>query len=345
MPWYNSLPLHYKNCLIYLSIFPQNDGNIRRTSLVRRWAAENLIAGRNGSAAHDEAEHCFTVLLAKRFILRRDIGAAGKVKSCRVNDFISKFIMDIAREEKFVDADLQPNFGHRISIHNRGQLQQVLWTLQASGPSPCLNIRKHSTNTEDGQTLDDLTKFLETLPSFAQLGLLTVLDLEGFDGLKDYHLKNICEIFQLRYLNLRRTKITKLPKQIEKLQQLETLDIRETAVRSFGTSSVVLPMLKHMLAGCTQHPNEDVESFSTVCMPLGTGSMTNLQILCHVDVSGKEDRLVEIGKLLQLRKLGVVFRSKRDNFKHLLQAIEKLNQSLLSLSLCGNNRWPQDYRH
>ncbi|KAM3298859.1 hypothetical protein ACQJBY_040377 [Aegilops geniculata] len=335
MFWYNNLPLHYKNCLIYLSIFPQNDGDhIKRTSLVRRWAAENLITGRNGSAAQDEAEHCFNVLLAKRFLLHTGTGAAGKVKSCRVNSLISKFIGDIAREEKFVDADLQPDFGHRISIHNRSQLQHVLGTLQASPrPSSCWNIRKHSTDTEDGQTLDDLTKFLERLPSFASLGLLRVLDLEGFDGLKDYHVDNICEIFQLRYLNLRRTKITKLPKKIEYLQQLETLDIRETAVRSFATKAVVLPMLKHMLAGNTQDPNEDIESFSTVCMPSEIDKATNLQILCHVDVSGKEDQLVEIGKLLELRKLGVVFRGNRNNFKHLLQAIEKLNKSLLSLSL------------
>ncbi|XP_044968490.1 disease resistance protein Pik-2-like [Hordeum vulgare subsp. vulgare] len=335
MFWYNSLPLHYKNCLIYLSIFPQNDGDhIRRTSLVRRWAAENLIIGRNGSTAQDEAEHCFDVLLAKRFILRRDISAAGKVKSCKVNGLISKFISDIAREEKFVDADLEPDFGRRISIHDRRQLQQVLGTVHASPrPSSCWNIRKHSTNSEDGQTLDDLTKFLETLPSFAGLGLLRVLDLEDFDGLKDHHVDNICEIFQLRYLNLRRTKITKLPKKIEYLQQLETLDIRETAVTSFATKAVVLPMLKNMLAGCTQHPNEDIESFSTVCMPRGIDKATNLQILCHVDVSGKEDRLTEIGKLLQLRKLGVVLQSNGENFKHLLQAIERLNQSLRSLSL------------
>ncbi|VAH54302.1 unnamed protein product [Triticum turgidum subsp. durum] len=333
MFWYNSLPLHYKNCLIYLSIFPQNDGNIRRTSLVRRWAAENQITGRNGSAAQDEAERCFNVLLAKRFLLPRGIGAAGKVKSCRLNGLISKFISDFASEEQFVDADLQPDFGCRISIQNRRQVQQVLGTIQASRPSSSRNIRKHSTNNEDGQTLDDLTKFLERLPSFARLGLLRVLDLEGFDGLQDHHVGNICEIFQLRYLNLRRTKITKLPREIKNLQQLETLDIRETAVRSFGKKVVVLPMLKNMLAGCTKHPNEDMEPFSTVCMPLEIGNMTNLQIMSHVDVLGQEDELIEIGRLQQLRKLGVVFRSNINNFRHLLQAIERLNKSLLSLSL------------
>ncbi|KAG8083766.1 hypothetical protein GUJ93_ZPchr0016g2497 [Zizania palustris] len=42
---------------------------------------------------------------------------------------------------------------------------------------------------------------------------------------------------------------------------------------------------------------------------------------------------MDIGKLLQLRKLGVVFNGNQNSFKHLLQAIEKLNRSLISLSI------------
>ncbi|XP_047078964.1 disease resistance protein Pik-2-like [Lolium rigidum] len=333
--WYNSLPLRYKNCLIYLSIFPKDGTIIRRTSLVRRWTADNLITGRNGSSALDEAESCFNVLLAANFLLHSDISASGKVKSCKVNGLISNFICDIAREKKFVDAELHPDLGSRISVHNRSQLQQVLATNRVSRQKySCWNIQKQSTENQDGQRLDELTKFFENLPAFARLGLIRVLDLEGYDGLNNNHLNNICEMFQLRYLNLRRTKITKLPRHLENLQQLETLDIRETRVSSFATKVVVLPMLKHMLAGCkSSNEYTEAEPVSTVCLPDGTGRMTNLQILCHVDVSSKEDHLIEIGKLQQLRKLGVVFRSRNSNFKHLLQAIEKLNKSLLSLSI------------
>uniref|UniRef100_A0A0E0Q3W1 Rx N-terminal domain-containing protein n=1 Tax=Oryza rufipogon TaxID=4529 RepID=A0A0E0Q3W1_ORYRU len=338
MFWYNDLPVHYKSCLTYLSLFIQDDGSssnstmmIRRTSLVRRWAAESIITERNGQTALDEAERCFGVLLAKRFVLERDIGASGKIKSCAVNGLISKFITKVAREDNFVDADLQPDFAHRVSIWNRSQLQQVLAELQASprpSSSSCWNMRKHY-----DQPLDDLTIFLKSLPAFSRLGLLKVLDLEGCDGLKDHHLENICKLFQLRYLNLRRSKLTKLPKKIQNLQQLETLDIRETTVSSFATKSLVLPMLKHLLSGYTQQQNEQTEKFSTVRMPRGIGSMTNLQVLCHVVVSGIEDELMDIGKLLQLRKLGVVFHGDQNSFKHLVQAIEKLHKSLISLSI------------
>ncbi|KAG8083765.1 hypothetical protein GUJ93_ZPchr0016g2589 [Zizania palustris] len=213
-----------------------------------------MITRRDGLAALDEAERCFDVLLAKRFVLESEIGASGKVKSCVVNGLISKFITKVAREENFVDADLQPDFAHRVSIRIRNQLQQILAQLQSS-PRPnssSWNICKNSIPREEDQPLDDLTLFLESLPVFSRLGLLKVLDLEGCDGLKEHHLENICKLFQLRYLNLRRSKITKLPKKIENLQQLETLDIRETAVSSFATKALVLPMLKHLLSGCTE---------------------------------------------------------------------------------------------
>ncbi|VAH10864.1 unnamed protein product [Triticum turgidum subsp. durum] len=44
---YNDLPYHLKACLLYLCAFPE-DFEIRRGSLIRRWAAEGLIIGMYG---------------------------------------------------------------------------------------------------------------------------------------------------------------------------------------------------------------------------------------------------------------------------------------------------------
>ncbi|CAD6343513.1 unnamed protein product [Miscanthus lutarioriparius] len=311
---YNDLPSHYKSCLLYLSILfermyltsssPQ-DFRVKRTSIVRRWAAENLITKRDGLVATVEAERCFDALVIHGLIRPVDIGAAGKVKTCTVHHRILSFITKMARDEGLVDTDLPPDLASRLSIRNGIRLQQ---------------LQHHKMKNVKG--------FVE------------VLDLEGFKGLKKHHLKDICnKVYQLKYLSIRNTDITELPKDIEKLRYLETLDIRQTKIRTLSSKAVVLPKLMHLLAGNVEHQRKDAasgsggRSFSTVQMPRGIGSMTDLQILCHAEVFNSADELMEVGRLQQLRKLGVVLRGKEARLGHFLRVIERLNECLSSLSL------------
>lgn len=68
---YDDLPNQFKVCFVYLSIFP-SESEIRRTSLVRRWAAEGLVFGRDGRHATDEAERCFNELVDRGLLLHAD---------------------------------------------------------------------------------------------------------------------------------------------------------------------------------------------------------------------------------------------------------------------------------
>uniref|UniRef100_A0A0A9D277 Disease resistance R13L4/SHOC-2-like LRR domain-containing protein n=1 Tax=Arundo donax TaxID=35708 RepID=A0A0A9D277_ARUDO len=187
--------------------------------------------------------------------------------------------------------------------------------------------------------MDYTEAFLESLPTSPPLGLVEVLDLEGFKGLKKHHLKDICDkVFQLKYLSIRNTDVTELPKEIEKLRYLETLDIRQTRIRTLTTKEILLPKLMHLLAGHIEDQIKDDsvrsgKSFSTVHMPRGIANMTELQILCHVEVSNSADELMDVGRLQQLRKLGIVLRGKEARIGHLLRVIERLNECLCSLSV------------
>jgi hypothetical protein len=81
-------------------------------------------------------------------------------------------------------------------------------------------------------------------------GIIQVLDLEGWKGLKEKHLKNdICKMLVLKYLSLRRTDIAKIPKKIGKLEYLETLDIRETHVEELPKSVEKLKRISSILGG------------------------------------------------------------------------------------------------
>ncbi|KAF7026509.1 hypothetical protein CFC21_038620 [Triticum aestivum] len=333
---YNDLPSKYKSCLMYLSIFPK-DRTITRTILVRRWIAEGLInptreyyttQGQldNATTLEVVAKHHFEMLVARGFIRPADISDACNIKTCTLYHEASEFIARIAIDVNFVDTDLPQSFAQHLSIHNKIPLQAC---------HPPMEVA------------NDIVASLPYLAKSSQWKLLKVMDLEGCRGLKKKHLKIICKIILLRYFSLGNTDVTELPKQIEMLTCLETLDIRQTTVRAFATKSIMLPMLKHMLAGESQtcpppsnnNPERFQESFVGVRLPNGVQRMEKLEMLSHVDVSHSVDDMISIGQLLRLRKLGVILdRKNRDGLLDLLfQQIEKLHGCLRSLSIQVNH--------
>lgn len=319
---YEDLPRQYQSCL-------------KRTSLVRRWAAENFVSARDGLAAVDEADRCFDALVAQGLLQPADIGSAGKVKSCTLHRCVISFIAKMAGSDAITDSmdplDLQTNLAHRLSTSS-GVLRRLMEDqLDAANSGTCWGIihghrRRHSPAAENaGDLPHQVVTFLTSLPASSdQLGLVKLLDLEGCKGLTKRRLKKICnKIFQLKYLSIRNTDAAELPKEINRLRYLETLDIRETTIRSFPANTIALPKLMHLLAGRTaatsgheKSSSEGIRSsdrpFSTVQLPTGIGSMTNMQVLSHVEVSkDDEDEFRNVGRKLHLRKLGVVVRGEQ----------------------------------
>ncbi|CAO2149977.1 unnamed protein product [Urochloa humidicola] len=322
---YNELPINYKSCLLYLSIFPQ-DHIIRRTCLLRRWIAEGLVAERSTTAREedqvrhgirsleDQAECIFDALVARGFVRPEETSTSGKIKSCTVYHIVHEFI---TTDVSLVEICLPSHLAHRVSINNGIPLHEA---------------------SSSNQRSDVTQTILEHMPQSPQWQLLKVLDLEGCTGLKKKHLKNICKILLLKYLSLRNTDATELPKQIKKLQCLETLDIRQTAIQAFSNKSVEFPMLKYFLAGQVISRNNNTsdrfqESLTAVHLPSGIRRMNKLEVMSHVEVSSNVDDLIGIGQLLQLRKLGVVLHGRTRALDILFQQIEKLHSCLRSMSI------------
>ncbi|KAI4983392.1 hypothetical protein ZWY2020_023884 [Hordeum vulgare] len=112
--------------------------------------------------------------------------------------------------------------------------------------------------------------------------------------LEDHHLENIVRLFQLRYLNLKGTQISKLPEQIGRLGCLEMLDLRDTCVRGLPASIVNLRKLSHLLV------HNDIK------YPHGIAKMQALETLQFVTVSIQPvDILCGLGQLMNLRNLGL----------------------------------------
>lgn len=289
---YRELPSHYMSCLLYLSIFAQGH-MFRRTDLLRQWVAEGLVSKRTigVSTLDDQAERIFDSLVIRWFIRPAETSAAGKIKSCTIHHVVHDCI---TTDVGFVDTSSRPDLSHRLSVNCGVPLQESL------SDSDCSS--------------HGILTLLVSLPESAQWKLLKVLDFQGCKGLKKKHLNNICKILLLKYLSLRNTDITELPKQIEKLRCLQTLNIRQTMVRAFATKTVLLPMLKHLLSSqtgsCSNNSDGLQESFATVRLPRSIQRMEKLEVVSHVEVSHYDD-LNGIGKLLNLRKLGVILHGKK----------------------------------
>ncbi|KAJ1275947.1 hypothetical protein BS78_05G175800, partial [Paspalum vaginatum] len=263
---YSKLYTHYKSCLQYLTMF-LDESSISRTSLVRRWVAEGLVVREEGLRSMEEAgERCFDELVFRGFIRLVVIAATGlKIKS-----------------ENFVAGDLPTHFNYQLRIRKIVRRQQ----------------QRQPTDPDDDKLLhpmDEITRLLKDLPQGYRLN---VLDLGGCRGLEKRHLKSIYKVPSLKYLSLRNTNVSRLPKAINNLWQLETLDV----------------WLNHLLARHIIHGDEG-ERLSTVWMPRKISKDT--KVLRHK----------------QLRKLGVVVDGSEDNIRFLLRTISNLSECLRSLSV------------
>ncbi|KAJ1255946.1 hypothetical protein BS78_K131800 [Paspalum vaginatum] len=333
---YSKLSTHYKSCLQYLTTF-LDESSISRTSLVRRWVAEGLVAREEGLRSMEEAgERCFDELVFRGFVRPVAIVATGlKIKSCTMDDSVRSFVIDMAESENFVAGILPTHFNYQLKIRKIVRRQLPQQPTHPDGFSCCgaLVPRKPPLQDADGKLLHPMDEIARLLRDLPQEYRLNVLDLGGCRGLEKRHLKSICKVPSLKYLSLRNTEISRLPKAINDLWLLETLDVRQTHLqRPSDMERIYLPRLKHLLAGHIVHGNAG-EMLSTVRMPHKISKDT--EVLRHVHIlHAEQDLLGRVGHLKkQLRKLGVVVDGSEDNIRFLLRTISVLSECLRSLSV------------
>jgi disease resistance protein RPM1 len=223
---YQDLPHYLKTCFLYLSICPK-DYKIRMKSLMRRWIAEGFVSKKHGLSAEELAESYLYELVNRSTVLPVDNIITGEIKSTHVHDMVQEIIVSKALEESFVSlTGSEYNLIHdkirRLSVHCVGEENLV----------PSINI-----NLAHIRSLTIFDNSKEWVKS-KHLRLVRLLHLEGNKKIRNGDLKYLCKMFQLKYLSLKGTFITQLPPKIRKLQNLETLDIRETGVMELPSDIV-----------------------------------------------------------------------------------------------------------
>ncbi|PUZ72803.1 hypothetical protein GQ55_2G424600 [Panicum hallii var. hallii] len=300
---YNDLPYQLKTCFLYLSIYPE-DHNIRRKSLLRRWIAEHFVTEKRGLSVFEVAESYFDELVNRSIIQPVDVSITGKVKTFRVHDVMLEIIVSKSIEKNFVTlvgdqhTSVPQEKIRRLSVHSGGVVREISTREMLS------HVRSLSIFA-NGEILQ-----------FGWMKVVKILDLEGCEFVRNKDLKNVCRLFQLEYLSLRKTRIMELPTKIGNLQKLETLDIRQTSIKHLPHGITNLARLENLL-----------------------GNLVSLTTLAEIEITDVTSRYIsELGKLSQLRKLGVMMFVDDDNsWASLICALENLSSSLCSLLL-----WQRD---
>jgi Leucine-rich repeat (LRR) protein len=206
---YHDLPLHLKQCFIYLSLFPEGFV-IRQQFASQLWISEGLIDARDYCSLEKTAERYYRELLS-RSLLQPEIGNDDMTR-CTVHDQIRSFLQFFV-DDKIFTGDLKtPREGLRHVWIRSNLLRTTVGKILGVKSLKTVILYK---NPSGNRSLDEL---------FKELRYLQVLDLSGTEI--KYIPRTLDFLCHLRLLNLSLTRITELPESIEYLTNLQFLGLR-----------------------------------------------------------------------------------------------------------------------
>lgn len=269
-------------------------------------------------------EMCFNELINRNLIQPGGFDKYTKVMNCRVHDTILDFIISKSVEENFVTLVGVPY----ITIGTERKVRRI--SLQVGKKGSCIIPM-----SKELCQVRSLNVFRNSalIPSLDEFRHLRILDFEGCRELQNQHLAKIgSRLFQLRHLNIRKTRVSELPGQIGHIGCLKMLDLRGTSVRELPASIVNLRRLIHLFVGIR------------VKFPGGIAKMQALDTLKWVCVIEQQfNFLQELGQLKNLWKLVLYFggdassyaeretRAKKDLIASSLSKLGMLNLGSLTI--------------
>ncbi|XP_047061336.1 disease resistance protein RPM1-like [Lolium rigidum] len=287
------LPTHLKSCLLYCSLFPE-DYLFKRKKLARLWTAEGFIEERGASTLEEVAEGYMNELVHRNMLQLVERNSFGRIRRLKMHDILRELALDLCQNDSFgVIYDEQKCGGSLEKDGRRLAVHKIAKDIGQSVP----NIHQ----------LRSIIALDTSMSSFTLLPLLyeksrymTVLELSGLsiEKIPDA----IGDLFNLRHLGLRDSKVKMLPKSVEKLSNLLTLDLHDSGVHELPSGIVKLKKLRHLFAQKLNDPSGRVLwSLSGVTIRKGLGNLTNLHTLQALEV--QDESIKELGELRQMRSL------------------------------------------
>ncbi|XP_065638556.1 disease resistance protein RPM1-like [Quercus suber] len=215
---YFDLPYNLKACFLYLGMFLE-DYFINCARLIRLWIAKGFIKEKQGITLEDVAQDYLKQLIHRSLIQVEHVGFIGRIRMCQVHDMMCEVILSRSEDLGF----------HLVSIQNYSRFDRIARRLSIRNnvdtPLKCFTSSKTCSILILG--VDQVPNaFLTTC--FVNFKLKKIMDFEGAPI--NHITKEVGNLFHLRYLSLRDTKVQVLPKSIGKLQNLEILDLKRSLV-------------------------------------------------------------------------------------------------------------------
>ncbi|XP_027180823.1 disease resistance protein RPM1-like [Coffea eugenioides] len=177
--------------------------------------------------------------------------------------------------------------------------------------------------------------------------LLKVLDLRDQETQEEIP-NEIFNLFHLKHLDLYDTRVERVPKAIGKLQHLEFLDLGNTRVRELPVEILKLQKLRVLRVYQQVDSSDDDYGYHGFKAPSNMGVLLALEILDSIDASSGSTVVKEIGKLTQLRELGIT-KLRREDGKELCSSLANLTSlhrfSIESIGEGGDDHEIIDLNH
>jgi hypothetical protein len=153
------------------------------------------------------------------------------------------------------------------------------------------------------------------MPALGSFRVVRVLNLEGCHLSQRYSLKDIRNLFHLRYLGLNYTGIAQLPKEIGNMKFLQTLDIARNKISSLPSTVV---QLRNLMCLYIDH---------SARVPNGIGNLTCLQELLILGIDNSNNDIIEeLVQLTELRVLSIFLREWSDKLAGCLCKLQKIKR-------------------
>ncbi|XP_050258147.1 probable disease resistance protein RF9 isoform X2 [Quercus robur] len=266
---YQMLPYVVKPCFLYLAVFPKAyEISIRRLLLL--WLAHGFVqTSPEASVPEDVAKKYLEELVCRNMIEIVRWKPDGTPKTCHMPCYLYDVFLPKAKDIGFLD------------LHHGESECTSADSLEFRPPFVSFNTRKRDRNN-----------WRRTFKEIINRGgflMLKVLDLEGI--FKPVLSKKLGIMVNLRYLNLRWTKLNLIPALIGDLPRLEILDLKYTNITILPCSIWKANNLRYLYMNnvTIQKPSNQPP--------------TNLEVLTGLRIGSKDPGIYGLDRCTSLRKL------------------------------------------